>query len=42
MHMSDPYAYVRMRAGTQPTRLNLQVKIGTINEITQNIYCLSP
>jgi len=42
MHMSDPYAYVRMRAGTQSTRLNLQVKIGTINEITQNIYCLSP
>ena len=42
MHMSEPYAYVRMRAGTQPTRRNLQVKIGTTNEITQNTYYLSP
>ena len=42
MHMSELYAYVRIRAGTQPTRRNLQVKIGTTNEITQNIYCLLP
>ena len=42
MHMSEPYAYVRIRAGTQPTRRNLQVKIGTANEIIQNIYGQTP
>ena len=34
--------YVRTLAGTHPTRQNLQVKIGTANEITQNIYCQTP